>query len=132
MAKKEGKGERLHLKERVVATTSMPGIPEGTAGTVIVVEGLTWIRYWVRFDNGVVRGTLDRKVLARPSEWAELIRRREAGEDVTAPAAEAAAVSEEASAAAATAGGESVVVNGVEVPAHLIARTKARREALGV
>ena len=39
MARKEGKGEHLAMKERVVATTDMPGIPEGTTGKVIVVEG---------------------------------------------------------------------------------------------
>src|SRR5262245_30475291 len=82
MARKGGKGAHLGLTERVVRTTDLPGIPEGTTGKVIVVEGLTWIRYWVRFDNGVVRGSLNRKVLARPSEWTELVRRREAGEDL--------------------------------------------------
>src|SRR3954469_2019222 len=82
MPKKDANAEVLRRKERVVATTDLPGIPEGTTGRVIVVEGLTWIRYWVRFDNGVVRGSLNRRVLARPSEWTELVRRREAGEDL--------------------------------------------------
>jgi hypothetical protein len=131
MGKKEGKGEHLTLKERVVATTGMPGIPEGTTGKVIVVEGLTWIRYWVRFDNGVVRGSLNRKVLARPSEWAELVRRREAGEEDVADEGEAAVVASDGAAADAGSG-DSVMVNGVSVPAHLIERSKTRREFLGV
>src|SRR4051812_8639332 len=83
MAKKESTEQLLKPKERVVATVDMPGIPEGTTGKVIFPEGLTWIRYWVRFDNGVVRGTIDRSKLARPGEWAELVRRRAAGEDTS-------------------------------------------------
>jgi hypothetical protein len=132
MARKEGKGEHLAMKERVVLTTDLPGIAAGTPGKVIVVEGLTWIRYWVRFDNGIVRGSLNRKVLARPSEWTEIVRRREAGEqDVTA---EDSAVSVAADGAAAADGGgaDSVMVNGVAVPAHLLQRSKNRREVLGV
>lgn len=119
------------MKERVVATADTPGIPEATTGKVIVVEGLTWIRYWVRFDNGVVRGSLNRKLLARPSEWAEIVRRREAGEDLEAESGEAAVAAADG-AAAATGAGDSVMVNGVAVPAHLIERSKNRRQALGV
>jgi len=133
MARKEGKGEHLGLKERVVVTTDLPGIPEGTTGKVIMVEGLTWIRYWVRFDNGVVRGSLNRKVLARPSEWTELVRRREAGEDlVTADDGAAVAAADAAGAADGAGAGDSVMVNGVSVPAHLLERSKNRRQALGV
>jgi hypothetical protein len=132
MARKEGKGEHLAMKERVVLSTDLPGIPEGTTGKVIVVEGLTWVRYWVRFDNGVVRGSLNRKVLARPSEWTEIVRRREAGEeDVTAEDG-AVSVATDGAAAAEGGGADSVMVNGVAVPAHLLQRSKNRREVLGV
>ena len=129
MAKKESTDEVLKPKERVVATADMPGIPEGTTGKVILPEGLTWIRYWVRFDNGVVRGTIDRSKLARPGEWAELVRRREAGEDISTPTGSAA---DDSGPAPAAAEGESVLVNGVPVPGFLIERSKARREFLGV
>jgi len=129
MPKKEANDEILRRKERVVATVDLPGIPEGTPGKVIVVEGLTWIRYWVRFSNGVVRGSINRKQLARPNEWTEILRRRELGEDDTATAAVA---SDNGESAPAAAEGESVMVNGVPVPAHLIERSKARREFLGV
>lgn len=130
MAKKESTSELLKPKERVVATSDMPGIPEGTTGKVILPEGLTWIRYWVRFDNGVVRGTIDRSKLARPGEWAELVRRREAGEDTTVNAGAGSAG--DGAPAAAEAAGESVMINGVAVPGFLIERSKARREFLGV
>ena len=129
MPKKESTDALLKPKERVVATDDMPGIPTGTAGKVIFPEGLTWIRYWVRFDNGVVRGTIDRRMLARPGEWAEIVRRRESGE---AEPTAAAASGGDAAPAAAAAEGESVMVNGVAVPAHLIERSKNRREVLGV
>ena len=129
MAKKESTDAVLKPKERVVATTDMPGIPEGTTGKVILPEGLTWIRYWVRFDNGVVRGTIDRSKLARPGEWAELVRRRASGEDMTETTS---AASGDGAPAAAAAEGESVLVNGVPVPGFLIERSKARREFLGV
>ena len=46
-------------KDRVVAAEDLPGVPEGTPGRVIMVGGLTWIRYRVRFDNGVELGSLD-------------------------------------------------------------------------
>jgi hypothetical protein len=129
MAKMESTDALLKPKERVVATADMPGIPEGTTGKVIFPEGLTWIRYWVRFDNGVVRGTIDRSKLARPGEWAELVRRRESGEDMSTAGT---AASSDGAPAAAAAEGESVLVNGVPVPGFLIERSKARREFLGV
>ena len=130
MPKKESTAELLKPKERVVATEDMPGIPMGTTGKVIFPEGLTWIRYWVRFDNGVVRGTLDRRKIARPKEWAEIVRRRESGEDLVEASASAAGGAGDSAPAAAA--GESVMVNGVAVPAHLIERSKNRREVLGV
>jgi hypothetical protein len=132
MARKEGRGEHLAMKERVVVTTDMPGVPEGTTGKVIVVEGLTWIRYWVRFDNGVVRGSLNRKLLARPSEWAEIVRRREAGEDEDVAEDGAAVAAADGADTAAAGAGDSVMVNGVAVPAHLLERSKSRRQVLGV
>ena len=129
MAKRESTDPVLKPKERIVATADMPGIPEGTTGRVILPEGLTWIRYWVRFDNGVVRGTIDRSKLARPGEWAELVRRRESGEEMTVTTSAAASADAPAAAAAE---GESILVNGVPVPGFLIERSKARREFLGV
>jgi hypothetical protein len=129
MAKKESTDPVLKAKERIVATADMPGIPEGTTGKVILPEGLTWIRYWVRFDNGVVRGTIDRSKLARPGEWADLVRRRELGEDTSVSTT---AASGDDAPTAAAAEGESVLINGVPVPGFLIERSKARREFLGV
>ena len=128
MARKQTSGEHLARKERVVARQDLPGIPAGTGGKVTVVEGLTWIRYWVRFDNGVIRGSVNRADLARPAEWTELQRRREAGEDLEdAKPTDGASGGGSATPGAAA---EGVLVNGVTVPGHLIERSKVRRELL--
>jgi hypothetical protein len=128
VAKKQTSGEILARKERVVARNDMPGIPAGTGGKVTIVEGFTWVRYWVRFDNGVIRGSVNRANLARPAEWAEIQRRREAGEDlVDEVAADGTSAGGDAAPGAAA---EGVLVNGVTVPGHLIERSKARRELL--
>ncbi len=39
------------------------GVPEGTPGVIMQVTGLTWIRYRVRFANGVERNLVDAKHL---------------------------------------------------------------------
>lgn len=55
----------LKRRERIVASQDLPGVPAGTAGMVLTRVGLTWDRYFVRFDNGVERGSIDRSALAR-------------------------------------------------------------------
>jgi hypothetical protein len=51
------------LKDRVVAAQDRPGVPAGTPGRVIQVSGLSWIRYRVRWDNGVEQNLIDGKYL---------------------------------------------------------------------
>ena len=99
-------------------------------GKVTFVEGFTWIRYWVRFENGVVRGSINRNKLVRPAEWGRIQERRALGiidEDDDGGDAEP------ASTAGAT--GEAVAsgaaVNGVSIPAHLLERSVNRRQVLG-
>ncbi len=123
MATKE-RGEQLGAGERVVSATAMPQIPEGTTGKVTFVAGFSWIRYWVRFDNGVTRGSLHRTKLARPAEWDALLARRARGETEPTAAAPAAAAAE-----AAPTNGSGPDTGGV--PAHLLERTNRRREVLG-
>ena len=50
-------------KDRVIAAEDRPGVPEGTPGVVVMVTGLSWIRYRVRFDNGVELNLLDARYL---------------------------------------------------------------------
>jgi hypothetical protein len=119
--------EPLKRKDRVVAAVDMPGIPAGTEGKVIMVAGFTWIRYWVRWENGIERGSINRANLVRPGEPSgpELLERRANAE---APVAAADGGGE----AAASGGAGGVEVGGVMIPGHLIERSKKRRELLGV
>jgi hypothetical protein len=105
----------------------LPGVPAGTRGRVYLVEGFTWTRYRVLFDNGIDIGSLDGAVLARPREFASALERREQA----AVAAEAAAAQAETAAEeGAGAAGEGKTVNGVSVPAHLLDRSRRARERL--
>lgn len=115
-------------KQRVVAAVDLPGIPAGTEGKVFFVAGFDWIRYWVRWDNGVERGSLNRKHLVRPGEpyGDELAELEAAAAEVAAAPAEAAGGD-----AAADGGGDGVSVAGVVIPGHLLERSKKRRELLG-
>ena len=120
----------LRRKDRVVAAVDLPGIPAGTTGKVTMVAGFDWIRYWVRWDNGVQRGSMNRKHLVRPGEpYGEELA------ELAAAAAELEAVPAEAEAGASGGdgggGGGGVTVAGVHIPAHLIERSKTRRELLG-
>ena len=65
MAKR--RGETLRLHDRVVNNEALPGVPAGTRGKVILVEGFAWTRYRVLFEtdvpNGTDIGSLDRSAL---------------------------------------------------------------------
>jgi hypothetical protein len=63
--------DRFRRHEKVVAAVDLPGVPAGTPGKVFLASGIDWIRYRVRFENGVEIGTLDRAALAGKAEWAE-------------------------------------------------------------
>lgn len=123
MAKTEP-GGTLSKGAKVVAVADLRGAPVGTRGKVSVVNGLSWIRYWVRFDNGATVGSINRSALATPAEWD----RRQAGGDVLE---QDGAVGDAADAPSddGDAGG-GVTVNGVLVPAKLIDRAKAARARL--
>lgn len=52
-------GLNLRLGQRCRARVELPGVPDGTAGTVMLTGGFQWLRYRVRFDNGVEVPFLD-------------------------------------------------------------------------
>jgi hypothetical protein len=108
----------LAPKTRVVSTVDMKGVPRGTTGKVIFVQGLSWTRYWVLFDNGIRVGTLDRAKLATLADWEN--RASAASAEVVAVAGGAVAVTAGDAGAGA---GESVG----GVPAHLLEKSKAAR-----
>ena len=118
----------LKRKERVVAATDLPGIPAGTTGKVFFVAGFDWIRYWVRWDNGVERGSINRKHLVRPGEpfGAELAELEAAAAQIASTPASGGGAD-----AGSGDGGGGVTVGGVHIPSHLLDRSKARRELLG-
>ena len=123
----------LKRKAKVVAFTDLPGVPEGTHGKVILVNGWdAWIRYRVLFDNGVDLGSINRAHLAPAKAYAELAAKR------TAAIASGAFDRVEADEATGDGGGEGggggaegATVNGVAIPAHLLERSKAARTRLG-
>jgi hypothetical protein len=108
----------LVARDKVLAKVALKGVPAGTTGKVIHVQGLSWTRYWVWFDNGVRLGTIDRAKLATPAEWASKLG---GGDAVAVVAGAVAAVSGGSGAAGAL---ESV--NGV--PGLLIERSRLARE----
>ena len=73
----EGSSPRRFRKgEKVAASTRLPGVPEGTDGRSCLVDGLTWIRYWVLFENGVAVGSVNGTTLARPKQYQQALDRR--------------------------------------------------------
>jgi hypothetical protein len=114
--------------ETVKTLDALPRVPQGTTGRVYLVDGFTWTRYRVLFANGEDVGSVDGSMLARPKDYeAALVRREQSAE------AELAAVSAEADGDGESAGagdGGDKTVNGVVVPASLLARSKRARERL--
>jgi hypothetical protein len=121
MAKAVTVSSNLKEKDRVVATVDLRRVPRGTTGKVELVQGLSWIRYWVLFDNGQRIGTLHRSKLATLAEW-ENKASSAAGlvSGAVSGGVQVASGSETGPAAAAeTIGG---------VPAHLIEKSRLARE----
>jgi hypothetical protein len=115
----------LRKGDKVVASADLRGVPAGTEGKVALVNGLSWVRYWIRFANGVAIGSVNRSHLATPKEW----ERKQSGADDSA--VEAVATEESDGAGAESAGGGGVTTaNGAVVPQKLIDRAKAARARL--
>lgn len=106
-------------KDRVTAAVDLPRVPAGTGGSVIQVQGLSWIRYWVWFDNGERVGTIHRDKLMSAQEWE---RRNDAPVAAVATAAGPTADS------GADTGGTSGFANVGPVPGLLIERSRLARE----
>ncbi len=114
----------LERHGRVRANIDLPGVPAGTYGKVLVVSGVTWIRYRVRFDNGVEHGLLDGRHLVRPEGFVPVDERVEAVVVEGGVGADAEVTSNgDGDAAAAD--------NAFGVPAHLLERSKRARQRLG-
>ena len=125
MAKRRPPGE-FRRDDKVKTLDALPGVPQGTAGRVYLIDGFAWTRYRVLFTNGVDVGSLDGSALALPRDYEAALQRREAA----AEAAETAEVAVDEGGEAAAAGGADKTVNGVVVPALLLERSKRARERL--
>jgi hypothetical protein len=125
----KSKTKGIKKRDRVVATIDLPGVPEGTAGKVKLVNGLgPWIRCWVKFDNGVWMGSVSSAHLVAADDWEDYkVRRAEEAEAAKHRAAAAATAPAEAPAAA-DAGAAAPSAAASKVPAHLLERAKAARE----
>ena len=69
--------EVLRRKELIKAAVDLRDVPEGTTGKILLSNGIYWIRYWVRFDNGVEMGSIHRDKLVRVNEWDQYLVDRE-------------------------------------------------------
>ena len=66
--------------QKVVAARDLPGIPAGTPGKILLINGLAWVRYRVLFEGRIERGMLNADDLTTPQAWAAEVRERELAE----------------------------------------------------
>ncbi len=125
MAKSVDLSQRIKSGAKVLATTDLPGVPKGTRGKVAMSNGITWKRYWVRFDNGELVGHVDHDNIVIERAWDRYFAEKEA-------AAAAAAAGASAGGSADGGGGGAAAENAFGVPQYLLDRTKAALERFGV
>lgn len=124
MAKTVDLSQRIKSGAKVLATTDLPGVPKGTRGKVAMSNGITWKRYWVRFDNGELLGHVDHDNIVIERAWDRYFAEKEAA----AAAAAGATAGGSADADGASGGGD----NAFGVPQYLLDRTKSALERFGV
>ena len=60
--------------QKVVAAHDLPAVPAGTPGKILLINGLSWVRYRVLFElatgGRVERGMLSADDLTTPQAWA--------------------------------------------------------------
>ncbi len=122
-----------HTKVRSVI--DLAGVPKFSNGKVEIANGITWLRYWVRFDNGELIGHVSHGDVIPVKHWpAYLVHKEQLDLEAAAAEARAAAAAESGttdSGGGAAVSGDAPVVNGVTIPPHLIAASAAARIRLG-
>jgi hypothetical protein len=129
MPKPEVPADQLRKKAKVVAVEDLRDVPAGTPGRVILVDGFTWIRYWVQFDNGVDLGSISRAQLATADEWARHLSGDLVLGGTSAGAGDGAAADSDADGDADADGGKATP-SGTLVPQKLLDRSSAARARL--
>lgn len=125
-----------HTKVRSVI--DLPNVPKFSNGKIELANGVSWIRYWVRFENGEALGHISHGDVIPVKFWPQyLVQKEQAEIDAAAAEARAAAAAEagvsagaDGSGSAAAAGG-GAEVNGVSIPPHLLERSASARTRLG-
>ncbi len=125
MAKIVDLSQRIKSGAKVLATTDLPGVPKGTRGKVAMSNGITWKRYWVRFENGELLGHVDHDNIVIERAWDRFFAEKEAAAAAAAAGASAAA---DAGGGGDSGGGDTPF----GVPQYLLDRTKAALEKAGV
>lgn len=125
MAKTVDLSQRIKSGAKVLATTDLPGVPKGTRGKVAMSNGITWKRYWVRFENGELLGHIDHDNIVIERAWDRYFAEKEAA---AAAAAAGASAATDAGDGGASGGGDTPF----GVPQYLLDRTKAALERFGV
>ena len=125
MAKTADLSQRIKSGAKVLATTDLPGVPKGTRGKVAMSNGITWKRYWVRFENGELLGHIDHDNIVIERAWDRYFAEKEAA---AAAAAAGASAATDAGDGGASGGGDTPF----GVPQYLLDRTKAALERFGV
>lgn len=117
--------------EKVISTEAISHVPEGTAGKVMLVNGFSWIRYWVHFADGTEVGSIDQSKLVRAKEWTTFVTDQDQAElagDTDVDEADGAAGGDDG---AGGGGGDDGMVNGVAIPGYLLERSQNARTRLG-
>lgn len=116
--------------EKVIATSDIGPVLEGTPGVVKSSAGLTWPRYWVAWEGDFDKwaGSVSESLLVRAGEWEDFKRRRE--EERNRPPEPVATESTGAGDGGPQEGATDAGASGnaaSKVPAHLLERSKAAR-----
>ncbi len=114
--------------EKVMLVNPIPGRIEGERGKVRLVSGFDdWKRYWIRFNDGQLVGSVDHQNLVRPRMYPDWRQREEAiaAAEAAAEAGEVAATSSAPEVAAVGGGGIAD-----QIPAALLERSRSAKARL--
>lgn len=113
----------LERGEKVRLVEDIPGHPAGSSGKVAIANGITWLRYWVRFSDGTSVGHIDHSALVRTKDYDSYCRLRE-----LEAAAEHKAAHTDSSDSGRGASGGPAPIGGVATPQRPPGRAKAAKE----